>query len=81
MMDRQEITRKVLNLVSAVFKEDIAGLNFNTEMGLLKNFDSLEQLNLFLKIEQEFKTNFDMQDLVRMKTVRDIVEGVAARKL
>jgi acyl carrier protein len=80
-MDRQEITRKTLGLVSAVFKEDPAGLNFETEIGRLKNFDSLEQLNLFLKIEQEFKTNFDMQDLARMKTVRDIVEGVAARKL
>lgn len=81
MMDRQEITRKTLGLVSVVFREDIAGLNFETEIGRLKNFDSLEQLNLFLKIEQEFKTNFDMQDLARMKTVRDIVEGVAARKL
>lgn len=80
-MDRQEITRKTLGLVSVVFREDIAGLNFETEIGRLKNFDSLEQLNLFLKIEQEFKTNFDMQDLARMKTVRDIVEGVAARKL
>lgn len=81
MMDRNHIHHRVVALVGAVFKEDSSGLALDTEIGRLKNFDSLERLNLFLKIEQEFKTNFDMQDLLRMKTVGDIVEGIASRKL
>ncbi|MGE0268459.1 MAG: acyl carrier protein [Candidatus Omnitrophota bacterium] len=80
-MERNEIIQKTVSLVASVFKEDLRKLTLETEIGQLKHFDSLEQLNLFLKIEQEFKTNFDMQDLIRMKTVKDIVDGIAARKI
>ncbi len=80
-MDRKSINEKTIELVSLIFKEDKAALNLETELRYLKNFDSLEQLNLFLKIEQEFKTNFDMQELVRMKKIKDIVDGIAVRKL
>ncbi|MBP9853335.1 MAG: acyl carrier protein [Candidatus Omnitrophica bacterium] len=80
-MDRKNITEKTIELVSLIFKEDKAALNLETELSHIKNFDSLEQLNLFLKIEQEFKTNFDMQELVRMKKIKDIVDGIAVRKL
>lgn len=76
MTDKSEIVSKVIDIFSEVFKEEREALHLSSEIETLKNFDSLEKLNLFLRIEQELSVNFEMKEMLEMKTIGDVVEGI-----
>ncbi len=79
-MDKIGITREIIQIVSDMFEEDLKTIEINAELSTFKKFDSLEQLNLYLRVEEKLSVNFDMQEIIQMKTISDIVESVL-RKL
>ena len=75
-----ELQSKIYALIAEVFRISEDQLEIDTEIKNIPNFDSLELLNLFLKVEQELNVNFPMEEMLAMTTIGDLVQGVEQRQ-
>jgi len=56
-------------------------LNFNKiGLDLHNNWDSLLHFNLLLEIEKKFKIKFTMREMTYIKTYKDILKKIIAKK-
>ena len=72
-----------MNLQSKIFKilaEELEitakKINLSDPYGSLENMDSMTQVSITNKIEQEMEIEFDFEDLFDIETVEDLVEIV-----
>jgi len=78
--DNQKISQKVLSVISKTLLVDIKDLDENTNMGDVKNWDSLNHLSLIISLEEEFNLNFIEDEIIKMISVSSIVD-IINRKL
>lgn len=68
---------KIHELLKEVFpKDDIPNDSSNLAMGDLKGWDSLGNFNLILAIETEFNIRFHMDQMTKIRSVKEIVEAL-----
>ncbi len=79
MMTQSETYNQVVRIIADVFRTTADQISAATEIEKIENFDSLERLNLFLKIEQDMRVNFDMNQMIAFRTVEDIVTAIQER--
>ena len=65
-------TEKLLTLLSEVFEVDADAIDNETSPDNLKTWDSFNTLKMIMKIEHEFKITFPLEDVVKIKSVKDI---------
>lgn len=56
-----------------VFDDDRIVITEKTKMSDIEAWDSLEHVNLIMAIEQEFGMEFDMEDAMSVKSIKDII--------
>ena len=71
------IEKKLKSCLEEVFKQekipkDIKKLKF----GSFKTWDSLSHLNLLLVTEKKFKIKFSLDEMYKIKTVKDILSAI-----
>lgn len=73
-MDRN-IIYKISSILNEVFADSKVPKNIkNLQMGDLKDWDSLGNFNLLLAIEEEFSIRFTMDQMSKIKKIKDIIE-------
>ena len=58
--------------IDKIFKEDLNNLSEKTKIKNLSNWDSLKQLELVSLLEKKIKTKLSIQDILRIKTIKDL---------
>lgn len=66
---------KLCKIIIIIFKkEKQKNLKLNKKLNSLKEFDSLNHLNLIFLIEKEFAVKFSLKDIEKIKTIGDILK-------
>jgi len=78
-MDTQKVYQKVIVVISKTLLVEITDLNENTSMNDLKNWDSLNHLNLIIALEEEFDLDFIDDEVIKMIDVHSIVDIITLK--
>ena len=66
---------KLCKIITIIFKKKKKkNLKLNKKLNSLKEFDSLNHLNLIFLIEKEFAVKFSLKDIEKIKTIGDILK-------
>ncbi len=76
-MDKQEIFDKTVADYREVFDDDTP-LSAQTVLSDLKSWDSMGQVTFLAKLSKTFSVKFRMKDILKFRTVGDVVDGIAA---
>ena len=63
---------KLLTLLSGVFKVDARVINDESSPENIDTWDSFNTLKMIMEIENEFKITLPLEDVVKIKSVKDI---------
>ncbi len=72
----KKLEKKLKELISSVFNIKIKDINDSTNPDTVEKWDSLQQLNLAIAIEDEFKIKLsadDISDLLSYKLIKEII--------
>jgi len=78
-MNRDEILSAVQNIFRDVFDDENLIISDSTNANDIEDWDSLEQINLVVAIEDLFNIEFDMDDVVNFKNVGDMINVIAKK--
>ena len=67
---------RIFKIVGQVMDVPMEQLNEDSSPGTVENWDSFQQMNLILSLEEEFDITFSDQEIVEMLSVRIIVEAL-----
>ena len=67
-----ENSEKLLTLLSGVFKVDARVINDESSPENIDTWDSFNTLKMITVIENEFKITLPLEDVVKIKSVKDI---------
>ena len=73
MSDKQT---KVLRLIGDVMEVPVGSLDENTSATSISNWDSLNQMNLVLALEEEFECRFTDEQIVGLINVKAIMDSL-----
>jgi acyl carrier protein len=73
-----EIEVKVIDIVAKHFKQEKANIKRETAFDTDLNADSLEQVELLMEFEDEFKTKIPDEQAEKIKTVGTAIEFIKA---
>ena len=65
-------SEKLLSLLSNVFKVEASAINDDTSPDNMKTWDSFNTLKIIMNIENEFNITLPLEDVVKIKSVKDI---------
>lgn len=75
-MSREEIFEKLNVIFRNNFDDDGITLCDVTSSGDIEDWDSLEQINLVVAIQDEFKVKFNIDEVNAMKNVGEMVDFI-----
>ena len=82
-MTREEVMKTLNEIFCNVFDDDTIVLTDKTNANDIEDWDSLEQINLIVNIENEFGMMFDMaevSDLANVGEMADLIMRKAAEE-
>ena len=62
--------------IDKIFIEDINILSEKTQLKNLSNWDSLKQLELVSLLEKKFKKKLSIQEILKIKTIKDLKKKI-----
>jgi len=75
-----ELQNKVIKLVSEATKIDVANIKAETSFVDDLNLDSLDMVELMMKMEDEFGVEIPEDDTENLKSVNDVVTYLEAKQ-
>ena len=75
-----ELQEKVIKLVSEATKMDAANISLNTSFVDDLNLDSLDMVELMMKMEDEFGVEIPETEAEGLKTVGDVLNYIESKK-
>lgn len=79
-MTKLEVFECVSDIIRDVFDEDKMVITEDTYLEEIEDWDSVAQMTLMAMVENEFKVHFGLDQIVKLKSVDDIVEHVLAMR-
>tara|TARA_B000000460_G_scaffold66232_1_gene45331 strand:- start:245 stop:475 length:231 start_codon:yes stop_codon:yes gene_type:complete len=71
------IKKNLLNCLKEIFRKERIPKNIkNLQFGSFDSWDSLAHLNLLLLIEKKFKIKFSLEEMYKIKTVKEIIYAI-----
>ena len=77
-MTREYVYEKMNEIFRNVFDDDSIELDDETSADDIEDWDSLEQINLVVSIENEFEMMFDMNEIANLANVGEMVDSILA---
>ncbi|MBL7665160.1 MAG: acyl carrier protein [Bacteriovoracaceae bacterium] len=74
-----ELQSKVIKLVSEATKIDVANIKSDTTFVDDLNLDSLDMVELMMKMEDEFGVEIPEDDTENLKSIKDVVSYLEAK--
>jgi acyl carrier protein len=75
-----EVQEKVITLVSQATKTDAGNISATTNFIDDLNLDSLDMVELMMKMEDEFSVTIPEEETENLKTIGDIVNYIKAKQ-
>lgn len=75
-MTRTDIFEKLNGIFRSNFDDDSIALTNETSAADIEDWDSLEQINLVVAIQDEFKIKFNIDEVNAMKNVGEMVNFI-----
>ena len=73
-MTREEVMKKLNEIFCNVFDDESIVLKDETNANDIEDWDSLEQINLIVAIENEFEMMFDMAEVSDLANVGEMAD-------
>ena len=71
---------KLLNILAEVFEVKTSDLSIDLKKIDIGSWDSLKQMDLVLSIENSYDIILDMEEIVKMTSIKSIVDIVKSKK-
>ncbi len=78
-MTREEVMKKLNEIFCNVFDDETIVLKDETNAEDIEDWDSLEQINLIVAIENEFEMMFDMAEVANLANVGEMADLIMSR--
>ncbi len=78
-MEKDKIYERLNTVFRDIFDDETISVNENTTSDDIEDWDSLENINLIVAIEQEFGMKFNMNEVTTMKNVGEMVNIILSR--
>lgn len=75
----KDVEQTIRDLMSIILNIDAAKIDEGTSMDNTPGWDSTNQINLILALEEEFSISFDVSEFELMVSYFDIVQVVGAK--
>lgn len=75
-MKREEVFDKLNMIFRDNFNDDSIVLSNETNSNDIEDWDSLEQINLVVSIQDEFKIKFNIDEVNSMKNIGEMVDFI-----
>ena len=75
-MTREEVFERLNKIFQDIFDDENIVVNDSTTANDIDGWDSLEQVNLIVEIENEFGIKFNIKQVDEMKNVGDMVNAI-----
>ena len=79
-MERQEIIAKLTHVVSNVFQIENLVLNEDMSAETVEQWTSLSFMTLLTEVENQFGFKFKMMEVLKLKTMGDIIAAIERHK-
>ena len=66
-------SERILNILAEQLEIDLQKIDVNTPLANVENMDSMQQVIVINKIENEFEISMDFEDLFEIETVEDLI--------
>ena len=78
-MTREEVMKKLNEIFCNVFDDENIVLKDETNANDIEDWDSLEQINLIVAIENEFEMMFDMTEVSDLANVGEMADLIMSK--
>jgi len=78
-MSREEVMKTLNEIFCNVFDDDSIVLRDETNSSDIDDWDSLEQINLIVNIENEFRMMFDMAEVADLANVGEMADLIMSK--
>ena len=78
-MTREEVMKKLNEIFCNVFDDENIVLKDETNANDIEDWDSLEQINLIVAIENEFEMMFDMAEVSDLANVGEMADLIMSK--
>ena len=78
-MSKEEIYEKLNEVFRDVFDDEDITVSDSTTADDIEDWDSLEQINLIVAIENEFEMMFDMAEVADLANVGEMVDLILSK--
>lgn len=75
-MQREEVLKKVTSIFRTNFDDRTIELTNETSSADIEDWDSLEQVNLVVAIQDEFKIKFTIEEVNSMENVGEMIDFI-----
>lgn len=72
MMNREEIMAKIQDIFRENFDDEALVIEESTSAADIEDWDSFEQMNLIIAMENEFRVKLDIREVGTLKDVGDM---------
>ena len=79
-MTREYVYEKMNEIFQRVFDDETIELEDDTNADDIEDWDSLEQINLIVAIENEFGMMFDMAEVADLANVGEMVDLILSKE-
>ena len=77
-MNQEQIFEKTLGIFKDVFNDE-EDYDINTEFQDIDSWDSMENVVFLSKLEKEFGMKFKTEDMVSIKSFKDVVDCIKSK--
>lgn len=78
-MEREEVFQNLTEIFRNNFDDERICLSDSTSAQDIEDWDSLEQVNLVVAIQSEFKIRFQLDEVNAMRNVGEMVDGILSK--
>ena len=75
----EQVLTEVNRIVCEVFDNDLIQLKYETTANDVKEWDSLNHIQLVVAVEKHFKIRFNFAELQKFKNVGEMCDNIAAK--
>jgi len=79
-MSRQEILERIADIIRDIFDDDSLDITENTTAADVDEWDSLEQINILVAVERDFRQKFSVGDVEGLRNVGELVDLVQSKQ-
>ena len=79
-MSREDVMKTLNEIFCNVFDDDTIVLNDSTNAQDIEDWDSLEQINLIVAIENEFQMMFDINEINNLANVGEMADLIMSKQ-